>query len=74
MNRPKLCRNCAFPENFHTSKLGEISVFYAVSVDTRISKMFQFSFASVSFIIFVKVFLANDFICTVAYFTGTFGL
>ena len=28
--RPKLCGNCAFPQNFHTRKLGEISVFYAV--------------------------------------------
>ena len=31
-NHPKLCRNCAFPQNFHTRKLGEITVFYAVSV------------------------------------------
>ena len=28
--RPKLCGNCAFPQNFHTMKLGEITVFYAV--------------------------------------------
>ena len=26
----KLCRNFAFPKNFHTRKLGEITVFYAV--------------------------------------------
>ena len=25
-NCPKLCRNCAFPQNFHTKKLGEIMV------------------------------------------------
>ena len=25
-----LCGNCAFPQNFRTRKLGEISVFYAV--------------------------------------------
>ena len=25
----KLCGNCAFPPNFHSKKLGEISVFYA---------------------------------------------
>ena len=30
MNCPKLCGNCAFPQNFHTRKLGKISVFYAV--------------------------------------------
>ena len=29
-NRPKLCGNCAFPQNFLTRKLGEITVFYAV--------------------------------------------
>ena len=31
-NRPKLCENCAFLQNFHTRKLGEISVSYAVYV------------------------------------------
>ena len=30
VNRPKLCRNYAFPQTFHTRKLGEITVFYAV--------------------------------------------
>ena len=29
-NSPKLCGNCAFPQNFHTRKLGEISVSKAV--------------------------------------------
>ena len=29
-NRPKLCGNCAFPQSFHTRKLGEITAFYAV--------------------------------------------
>ena len=29
-NRPKLCGNCAFPQNFHSRKLGELMVFYAV--------------------------------------------
>ena len=27
-----VCENCAFPQKFHTRKLGEITVFYAVSV------------------------------------------
>ena len=26
------CANCAFPENFHTRKLSEFTVFYAMSV------------------------------------------
>ena len=30
--RPKLCRNCAFPQNFHTRKLGETAVFFAVEL------------------------------------------
>ena len=30
VNRRKLCRNYAFPQNFHIRKLGEITVFYAV--------------------------------------------
>ena len=29
-NHPKLCGNCAFPQNFHTRKLGEITVFFSV--------------------------------------------
>ena len=29
-NRPRFCRNCAFPQNFHNRKLDKISVFYAV--------------------------------------------
>ena len=33
-NRPKLCWNCDFPQNFHTRKLREITVFLAVSVDS----------------------------------------
>ena len=31
--RSKLCGNCAFPQNFHTRKLGEIMVFYAVYIN-----------------------------------------
>ena len=30
MNLWKLCGNCAFPQNFHIKKLGEITAFYAV--------------------------------------------
>ena len=29
--RPKLCRNCVFPQNFHTIKLDEITGFFAVA-------------------------------------------
>ena len=29
-NRPKLCENCAFPQNFYTMKVGESTVFFAV--------------------------------------------
>ena len=27
---PKLCGNCAYPQIFHTRKLGEITVFHAI--------------------------------------------
>ena len=30
-SRGFLCGNCAFPQNFHTGKLVEITVFYAVN-------------------------------------------
>ena len=30
--RPKLCRNCAFPQNLHTRKSGKITVFFQVVV------------------------------------------
>ena len=30
--RPKLCGDCTFPQYFHTRKLGEITVFFAVSI------------------------------------------
>ena len=29
-NRPKLCGNCVFPQNFHTMRLSEITLFFAV--------------------------------------------
>ena len=35
-NRPKLCGNCAFEQNFHTMKVGEIWVFYAMYSITSI--------------------------------------
>ena len=30
--RPKLCGNCAFPQNFYARKLGNISVFYPIDI------------------------------------------
>ena len=37
-NRLKLCGNCAFPKNFHTRKLGEITIFYAVWITSCVTK------------------------------------
>ena len=38
--RPKLCGNCAFPQNSHTRKLGKITVaVYAVLMTTNFSKL-----------------------------------
>ena len=33
----KLCRNCVFPQNFYTTELGKITVFFAVLTSTTIS-------------------------------------
>ena len=30
MSHLKLCGNCAFPQNFHTREVGEITVFFTV--------------------------------------------
>ena len=38
----KLCGNCAFPINFHTRKLGAISVFYAVRFTRNHLSNYQF--------------------------------
>ena len=35
---PKLCGKCSFPKNFHTRKLGEITVFFVVHIQTTISE------------------------------------
>ena len=35
----KLCRNCAFQQNFHTRKSGEITVFYAVKITIKYLSM-----------------------------------
>ena len=38
-NHPKLCKNCAFPQNFYTIKLSTIKVFYKVIfLETRCSE------------------------------------
>ena len=43
-NHSKLCRNCAFPQNFHTRKLGEILVFYAVMLPISITYVLKWIF------------------------------
>ena len=44
----KLCGNCAFPQNFHTRKSGEIMVFFAVCFDSQkyLTKWVKLFFAS----------------------------
>ena len=47
---PKFCGNCALPQNFHTRKLGETTVYYAVTIiiiiiiNMKGSFFFQFGF------------------------------
>ena len=46
--RPKLCGNCAFLQNFHTRKLGEITIFFAVSwKNKRRTRDYKGDFAAV---------------------------
>ena len=40
--RPKLCGNCAFPQNFHTRKLGEITVLLTMVKYLQFSQMLEF--------------------------------
>ena len=56
-NRPKLCGNCAYPQNFHTRKLGEIAVFYPMHE----SPAEAYSESSQSFKIELFVKIVNDF-------------
>ena len=37
----KLCRNCAFPQNCDTMKLGKITVYFAVPLAKVLSKNFE---------------------------------
>ena len=41
-NCPKLCEHCAFPQNFHTRKLGEITAFYIVFIIQWVSLITSF--------------------------------
>ena len=38
--RPKLCGNCAFPQNFHTRKLGETTAFHKVFASHGLTPIF----------------------------------
>ena len=60
-NRPNLCGNCAFPQNFRTRKLGEITVFYA-----EFQKIFILFFKSSRPEVFCKKVILKKF----AKFTG----
>ena len=42
--RPKLCGNCAVPQNFHTKKSGEITVLFAVSPINKIRRDYKTAF------------------------------
>ena len=56
--------NCAFPRNFHTRKLGEITVFYAVFADTTQYKKNSLEHnspltTSAQYIFWIEPYLAN---------------
>ena len=53
---PKLCGNCAFAQNFHSRKLGEITVFLALLQGSNIqnkSQLKEFDYIQSSFGIFL---------------------
>ena len=65
--RPKLCGNCAFPQNFHTRKLGEIVIFHSFSdlIDLLLWMLQGLIFVSVLFLlleflesVYVNIFTA----------------
>ena len=39
--RQKLCGNCSVPQNFHTRKLGEITIFFAVEDDKKQDQLWK---------------------------------
>ena len=52
----KLCGNCAFPQNLHARKLGEITVFYPVITKWKfqgISSNHQVSWQVIELVFFV---------------------
>ena len=52
--RPKFCGTCDFPQNFHTRKLDEITVFYAVLVNLK----YRFI---ISFTIYIGLSFFNEY-------------
>ena len=43
VNRARLCGNWAFPQNFHTRKLGEVMVFYTMKPNSSWTVFWEFS-------------------------------
>ena len=60
--RPKLCGNCAFPQNIHARKLGEITVFFAVLVRMSLfyKKLFSLN-VKTNFLNRMKLFYKKGF-------------
>ena len=57
---PKLCGNCAFPQIFHTMKLGEISVFFAVLVfDSLNLFLYKILWAWITYAAIIHLFKFN---------------
>ena len=60
--RPKLCGNCAFPQNIHARKLDEITVFLAVLVRMSLcyKKLFSLNIKT-NFLNRMKLFYKKGF-------------
>ena len=60
---PELCGNCSFPQNFHTRKLGEIAVFFAVTISFYhvLMGLFAFQIGSAQCLWFSRNFWSRYF-------------
>ena len=78
--RQKQCRNCAFPQYFHTRKSGKITVFFAVhlwdinlsetNIKPKAHKLFMEGFLPANGPVFTCILWKWFYYCTTFYYFG----